>query len=234
MSNPLLSQTDLPQYKSIKPEHITPAVDHYIEHCQKQLDHLISVRTPTYTHLIDASHKILEPYNKAWAVVGHLKSVVSNDQLRDAYNENLPKVTEFFTNLSQNKEFYNAYKHIDKSQCRPDQAKALENALINFELSGVALEGKKRNRCKTIFSELSALRSKFSDAVLDATMAWTKSIDDVNILKGVPEGALGLLAQNAQQRGQEGHLLTLEFPSYLPIMLYAEDRELRKEICLPE
>lgn len=232
MNNPLLSFTDIPPFSSIKPEHITPAVDHFLTECQKQLDALFAVPSKNYVDLMEGSYKILEPFNRAWGAISHLKHVVSSDELREAYNNNLPKVTQFYTELSQNKNYYDAYKNISISDLRPDQAKALEHTLLDFELSGVALEGEARERSQKIMSRLSELNSQFSDAVLDATMSWTKHITDKQELKGLPESALALLAQNAQQREKDGYLLTLEFPSYLPIMQFAEDRELRKEVCL--
>jgi oligopeptidase A len=232
LSNPLLNITDLPPFTAIQPEHITPAVDHFLKQCRQELKELFSKKSNSYVELMEGSYKILEPFNRAWGAISHLKHVVSSDELREAYNSNLPKVTQFFTELSQNKSYYNAYKSILPSELRFDQARALEQTLLDFELSGVALEGEARERSQTIMSRLSELTSQFSDAVLDATMSWTKHITDKEVLKGLPESALALLAQNAQQREKDGYLLTLEFPSYLPIMLFAEDRNLRKEVCL--
>jgi len=232
LKNPLLDLSDLPNYAAITAEQVTPAIDELLKKARTDVHKLVESGLVSYAALMEAKYKILTPLNRAWGVVNHLKHVMSNESLREAYNVNLEKVTQFYTELSQDKGFYQALEKIDREKLRPDQRKALENELVDFELAGVGLEGEQRERSAIIFSKLSELGSAFSDAVLDATMAWTKTIVAVERLKGLPQSALDLLAQNAAQRGLEGYLLTLEFPSYLPIMTYCDDRELRKELSI--
>lgn len=232
MQNPLLERSDLPLYAQIKPEHVTPAIDLLLSRSREGFEEILKNSNANYVELVEKSYKLFEPLTQAWGAISHLNHVVNSDELRDAYNENLPKISNFFTELSQNKAYYELYKNIETQSLRPDQAKALENEILGFELSGVALEGAERDRCKELIAKLSELNSAFSDAVLDGTMAWTKNIKNKEELKGLPDSTLELLKQNAKQRDQENYLLTLEFPSYLPLMLYCDNRDLRKEVCI--
>jgi oligopeptidase A len=161
-----------------------------------------------------------------------MNSVVNSDELREAYNACLPKLSEYATEMGQNQGLYAAYKAVaedDKNLDEP-QRKALENALRDFHLSGVDLPADKKSRFKEISQELSKLTSKFEENLLDATNAWSKLITDEAELSGLPESALGLAQQIAEQRGEKGWMLTLDFPSYLPVMTYADNRELRREM----
>jgi len=165
--------------------------------------------------------------------VSHMNSVVNSDELRQAYNACLPKLSEYATEMGQNVRLFNAYETVAKSNEKldPAQRKLLKNALRDFHLSGVDLPEEKKARFKEISQQLSKLGSQFEENLLDATNAWSKLITDEKALAGLPESALGLARQTAQQRGeQKGWMLTLEFPSYLPVMTYADNRELRREL----
>jgi oligopeptidase A len=169
---------------------------------------------------------------RAWSPVSHLNSVMNSEALREAYNACLPKLSDYGTEMGQNERLYAAYKALaeDADALEPDQRKVLENALLDFHLSGVDLPAEKKARFKAISQELSALTSKYSDNVLDATNAWSKRIDDVAALAGLPDSAVELAAHTAEQRGGSGWLLTLDYPSFFPVMTYADNAALREEL----
>ncbi|MCB1879598.1 MAG: M3 family metallopeptidase, partial [Gammaproteobacteria bacterium] len=155
------------------------------------------------------------------------------DELRQVYNACLPKLSEYATEMGQNERLFNAYQAVAEGseELDPAQRKLLQNSLRDFHLSGVDLPAEKKARFKEISQQLSKLASQFEENLLDATNAWSKLITDQSELAGLPESALQLARQTAQQRGEpEGWMLTLEFPSYLPVMTYADNRELRREL----
>ncbi|MCB1904002.1 MAG: M3 family metallopeptidase, partial [Gammaproteobacteria bacterium] len=154
-------------------------------------------------------------------------------ELRQVYNACLPKLSEYATEMGQNERLFNAYQAVAEGseELDPAQRKLLQNSLRDFHLSGVDLPAEKKARFKEISQQLSKLASQFEENLLDATNAWSKLITDQSELAGLPESALQLARQTAQQRGEpEGWMLTLEFPSYLPVMTYADNRELRREL----
>ncbi len=170
--------------------------------------------------------------SRTWSPVSHMNSVVNGEQLRLAYNACLPKLSEYGTEMGQNRQLYAAYQAVADNDdgLNSVQHKVLENALHDFHLSGVDLATEEKARFKKISQALSSLTSRYGENILDATNAWSKLISDVTELKGLPESALGLARQTAEQRDKNGWLLTLEYPSYIPVMAYADNRELRREM----
>ncbi len=233
MTNPLLEMEGLPQFSKIKPEQVEPAVDQLLQHNRQEIQRLLDSQTHyTWENLVEPLELLEDRLNRAWSPVSHMNSVVNNDDLRAAYNACIPKLSEYGTEMGQNAGLCNAYKMIAEQQdsLNPAQQKALENALRDFHLSGVDLPEAEKQRFKEISQALSRLTTKFEENLLDATNAWSKLISDEADLAGLPESALGLARQTAAQREQDGWLLTLEFPSYLPVMTYANNRELRREV----
>jgi oligopeptidase A len=233
MDNPLLNLSGLPPFSKIKPEHVEPAIDHLLAEGRKQVAELIRQEAPfTWNNLVQPLEEQDDILGRAWSPVSHMNSVVNSDELREAYNACLPKLSEYATEMGQNAELCTAYKAVAENDDSLDEAqrKVLENALRDFHLSGVDLPADKKDRFKAISQELSKLTSKFEENLLDATNAWSKLITNEKELIGLPESALGLAKQTADQRGEKGWLLTLDFPSYLPVMTYADNRELRREM----
>ena len=235
MNNPLLEKTELPQFSKIKPEHVESAIDDLLSKARDVVKKSLQKNNDyTWGNLIEPIENIEDKLNKAWSPVSHLNSVVNSDELRDAYNACLPKLSEFSTEMGQNKELFNAYQQIAKSDSYSSldtaQQKIITNALRDFRLSGIDLNQEKQDRYKQISQELSSLSSKYEENVLDATNAWTKLITDEEVLAGLPETALTLAKETAQSQEKNGWMITLQFPSYLAVMTYAENRELRKEL----
>ena len=235
MTSPLLNIKDLADYPAIKPEHIEPALDELLEKARALTKKLLAENTEyTWENLIlplEISDNELE---RMWSPISHMNGVVNTPELRDAYTACLPKLSEYSTEMGQNKELFSALQQIqdnqDSSGLDSAQRKSLENSLKGFRLSGVDLPDDKKQRYAEISTKLSTLTSKYSDNVLDATNAWSKEISDVSQLKGLPETAIEQAEEAAKQRDLSGWLLTLDFPSYYAVMTYADSRELREEV----
>ncbi len=233
MNNPLLEMDGLPVFSQIKPDHVEPALDHLLSHNREQIEALLKGQQMfTWHNLVEPMERLDDRLSRAWSPVSHMNSVVNNEALRSAYNACLPKLSEYGTEMGQNAELFAAFKAIAEqpNDLNPVQRKVLDDALLDFHLSGVDLSADKKARFKEISQSLSTLTTKFEENLLDATNEWSKLITNETALAGMPESALALAQQTAEQRDQRGWLLTLEFPSYLPVMTYADNRELRREV----
>ena len=233
MSNPLIDFTGLPPFSQILPEHVEPAMDQVLAECRAGVDKLLSeVEKPGWANFIEPLEVMNERISRTWSPVSHMNAVVNSDELRDAYNACLPKISEFSTEMGQHEGLCQAYKDVleNEPDLDPAQRKLIENALRDFRLSGIDLPEDKKARYKEISQELSKLASQFQENVLDATNSWKKLITDEAALSGLPESAKGLARQTAQQAGEEGWMLTLDIPSVQPVLMYADDRELRREM----
>ncbi|MFI0459665.1 MAG: M3 family metallopeptidase, partial [Candidatus Thiodiazotropha endolucinida] len=230
--NALINMQGLPAFSSITPDMVEPAMDQLLQENRQTIQQLLSSQQEyTWENLVEPLEKAEDRLSRTWSPVSHMNAVVNNDELRAAYNAMLPKLSEYATEVGQNGQLCNAYKQVaGEAGLDRAQRKLLQNALLDFHLSGVDLEEDKKQRFKEISQELSQLTTKFEENLLDATNAWSKLITDESALQGLPESALALARQTAAQRDQEGWLLTLEYPSYLPVMTYADDRQLRREV----
>jgi len=234
MTNPLLEITELPQFSKIKAEHVVPAIEQLLDQARQTIATQLQNGAPyTWQSLVEPIEAAEDRLNKAWSPVSHMNAVINSDDMREAYNACLPKLSEYATETGQNLELYQAYKSIHDSaefaSLDRGQQKMINNALRDFHLSGVDLAADKQARYKEISQQLSKLASQFEENLMDATNAWQKVITDVEQLKGLPESALAQAKQSAEAEGKEGWLISLQFPSYLAVMTYADNRELRRE-----
>ena len=234
MKNSLLTHSQLPLFSQIKPEHIEPAIDQLLAEARETVEKkLTETKNYSWSNLVEPIDDAEDRLHKAWSPVSHMNSVVNSNELRDAYNACLPKLSEYATEMGQHERLFNAYRAIAASEeyqtLDSAQQKIIDNALRDFRLSGIDLDDKKKSRFKAISQELSRLASKFEENLLDATHAWSKLIEDPADLEGLPGTALNLASQSAQQQGNSGWLITLEIPSYLAVMTYADNRALREE-----
>lgn len=235
MNNPLLANNTLPLFSQIQPEHIEPAIDQLLTDARTAVATALQANTIyTWQNLVEPIENAEDRLNRAWSPVSHLNSVCNSDALRDAYNACLPKLSEYATEMGQNEPLFNAYQAIAASSIYATldaaQQKTIQNALRDFKLSGIGLDAAKQNRYKEISLELSKLASKYEENVLDATNAWSKLITNAEELKGLTDSALASAKQAATETEQDGWLITLQFPSYLAVMTYADNRNLRREL----
>jgi len=235
MSNPLLSFTDLPPFSQIKPEHVKPAVEQAIADCRAKIEQVLAGNTePTWDNVVAPIEEVDDRLSRIWSPISHMNSVVNSDELRDAYESCLPLLSEYGTWVGQHKGLFEAYKSLKASEAfvalTQAQKKTITDSLRDFELSGIGLPADEQHRYGEISKRMSELGSKFSNNVLDATMGWTKHISDEKQLAGMPESALAAAKAAAEAKELDGYLLTLDIPSYLPVMTYCDNQDLRKEL----
>lgn len=231
--NPLLDFSSLPRFGDINPEHIAPALDQLLTDGRALNEQLVADKAiPTWHNfmqpLIDADERL----SRLWGQISHLNSVMNATLLREAYNTNLPKVTQYCTELAQNfalfKKVADIHTSPEFSSLSEARQRIIENQLRDFRLGGAALEEEKKTRFMAIREELSALCARFSDNVLDATNDFTWLVEDEKDLSGIPVDERQVAAEAAQEIGKSGWLFTLKAPSYGPLMQYADNRALRK------
>ena len=230
MTNALLESSSLPQFDRITPADVGPAINTLIERAQAALE---TVTAPDFPAEWNAIAKVLdvatEKLGTAWSAVSHLSSVADSPELRAAYNEALPTITEFWTNLGADERLYAKYKAIDVNTLTAEQKKAHANALRSFVLSGAELQGADRERFAKIQERSAELGQKFSENTLDATDGWAYYATQEE-LDGVPADVQQAAKAAAQADGKEGYKLTLKIPSYLPVMQFAHSSALREKV----
>lgn len=241
LTNPLLSDEPLPPFERIQPEHVVPAVETLINEGREHLKALFAgLSKPDWETLVAPLEAEDDRLERAFAPVSHLNAVANTPELRDAYTQSIALLTEYSTEVSQNRELYEAYKALADSDAFAKldnpKRKIVDNAIRDFQLGGVALEGEAKQRYGEIAKRLSELSTTFSNNVLDSTGAWYLHFETESALAGLPESALAQAKQAGQQKKNDageplgGYVVTLDFPSYLAVMMYADDRSLREKM----
>ena len=233
--NPLLDFSDLPAFDRIEPAHIAPALDVLLADARAALERAVDpALPPTWDNVVVPLEDATEKLGRAWGVVGHLNSVADSAPLREAYNANLPRVTQFWTELAQDTRLFERYKSLradaEFDRLGPARRRIIENALRDFRLGGAELVSPARERFAEIQDRSAALAQKFSENVLDGTNAFELIVESADALAGMPADAIEAARASAEQAGKEGYRITLQFPSYLPVMQYARDRGLRETL----
>jgi len=232
-SNPLLAPIDsLIDYATVQPAHIEPAIDQLLATARSAIEHAADPALPaTWEAVVAPADTASAVLWRAWSVAGHLNAVVNTAELREAYNAALPKVTAFSTWVGLHVGLYAQYQRLaespDFAQWPQVRRRVVELALRDFRLSGVQLEGEARERYAALSEREAEVSQKFSENVLDAIDAFTLDLPDASRLTGVPQDVQDAAREAAQAAGVEGWRLSLKMPCYLPVMQYAEDRELR-------
>lgn len=234
-ANPLLDLSGLPKFDRIQPDHITPAIDHLLSNGRSIVKKLeASAESPDWENFVLPLEDMEEQISRAWSQVSHMNAVVNSPGLREAYNENLPKLTAFYADLSQNECLYEKFRSLRESpayqKLSAAQRKIIDNELRDFRLGGAELPDDKKTRFKQIQEELSKLSARFEENLLDTTNAYFRIVEDRDALKGIPEDILQAAEDAAKADGKSGWKFTLHFPSYMPALQYAENRALREEL----
>jgi oligopeptidase A len=233
--NPLLDFTGLPRFAAINSEHITPAVERLLAENRACVDELARAETPaTWADFVAPLADANERLARAWGVVGHLHGVLDSPELRAAYNANQPKIVQYYTELGQNLSLFEKYKALKASPefatLVPAQRRIVDNEIRDFRLSGAELSPEKKQRFAAISEELAQLATKFSENLLDATNAFSLFVEDQDQLAGIPADTLETARAAADKEGKSGWKFTLQAPSYVPFMQYAEARALREQM----
>lgn len=240
-SNPLLKDFDFPPFDVVRAEDVVPGVRELLGRLEVDLAELERSVRPTWPDLVEPLEKIVDRLQVVWGIVNHLKAVKDSPELRAAIEEVQPDKVKFQLRLGQSKPIFNAFKAIKESSSwstlNDANKRIVENQIKEAVLNGVALEDSKREQFNKIEQEIEKLSQKFSENVLDATKKFEKLITDKKEIEGLPPSALGLAAQTAVSKGHENAtaengpwIITLDAPSFLPVMQHAKNRALREEV----
>ncbi|MCF3127135.1 M3 family metallopeptidase [Acinetobacter soli] len=225
----------VPQFDQIQLDTLKQDIEKNIQAGQRFLDQLDTPPSDFAAQhaLVQQLDQLENAMSESWGVLSHLNAVMNNAQTREVYQALLPSLSEYYTQLGQHTALYQSYQQLhDSSQFSSLSAaeqSAIRLALRDFKLSGVALEGANKARYAEISARLSQLSSDFSNHVLDATQAYFKPLSEEELI-GLPQSSIELLKQYGQQRELNQPVATLDFPAYLAIMTYAENRELRETL----
>ncbi|MER0169708.1 MAG: M3 family peptidase [Nitrosomonas sp.] len=235
MSNPLLDFSGLPRFAEINNEHIKPAIETLLKENRAVIDKVrADDKAPTWKTFVQPMTDANERLSRAWGQVSHLNAVMNTPELRETYNANLPLITQFYAELSQDVRLFEKFKQLRASvefdQLTPARKRIIDNELRDFRLGGAELPAEKKQRFLQIQEELSKLTSTFSDNLLDATNAYSLLISDAEKVAGIPDDVLQSAQQSAAADGKTGWKFTLHMPSYLPVLQYADNRDLREQM----
>ena len=233
--NPLLDFSGLPRFADIRTEHIEEAVRQLLADGRSVIDSVSQNQAaPTWDNFIQPVDDANERISRAWGQVSHLNAVMNNPALREVYNACLPVITQYFGELEQNEVLFGKCRQLRQGQgfdsLNPPRKKIIENRLRDFRLGGAELAADGKARFLEIQEELSALSSRFSDNLLDATNGFSLHVDHPDMLAGIPEDVVGVARSLAEKENLPGWTFTLHAPSYLPVMQYADDRALREKM----
>ncbi len=236
MNNPLLNFTDLPKFGLIQADHVIPALQSVLAQAREELVGLATVEQPNWQNFAAPLEAIDERIDRVWSPVNHLNSVQDSPELRAAYADAEPLLTQYHIEVGQNTELFEQYKKIQShpsfANLNVAQQKVVNNNIRDFRLSGAELNAFDKARFAKIRQRLAELSTQFERNVLDATQAFKKHFVDATALAGLPASALAMAQQFAQEEGLEGYVLTLQIPAYLAVMQHAQERQLRKEFYL--
>ncbi|MCE3045194.1 M3 family metallopeptidase [Legionella sp. 16cNR16C] len=224
-----MSKVKLPSFKSIDPEHFANDLGDMLQNNLERINTLLQQETAfTWENLIEPLDEMEDELERFWSPLSHLHAVVNSPELRACYKDCLPKLSAYQSAIGQNQALYEAVRSLDVTHMDDVQKKLHEDMLQGFELSGVALSPEDKQEFENIQARVSELSNQFENNVLDAGQAFTMHVTDEAKLKGLPEHAILTAKELAEEKQLPGWVLNLEFPCYLAVITYADDRELRE------
>ena len=234
-SNPLLDFSGLPRFGEIQPAHVTPAIDQLLAEARDTVKQVTAPDAAAgWESVVEPLDDAIDRLGRSWGALSHMHAVVDTPELREQYNNNLPKLTAFWTELSQNETLYTKFKTLraapDFDQWPSERCKVVDNELRDFRLGGAELTQERKDRFKQVREREAQVSARFAENVLDATNAFALYISDAGTLDGVPHDSLQMLAEAAQAEGRSGYKISLQYPSYSAIVDYADDRALRQQL----
>jgi oligopeptidase A len=233
VNNPLLQIDSLPDFRRIEAAHARPALEKVLSENRARLAELTVQSNPTFASLVVPVEELSYRLSRVWSPIGHLNAVANSAAMREAYNECVPLLTAYTSELGQNAALSAAYAHVlrhEGDRLDPTQIKLVENALRDFRLAGVDLPAERKTRYREVMQRLAQLGTKFSENVLDAGRAYTRAVTDGAELAGLPSNAIDRAAADAREANQPGWLFKLDQPTYMTVMTSAESERLRRDI----
>ncbi len=240
MQNPFLQKDFHVRWSTLTADHIEADISKALIDAQAAVDNVAArsadaAETLTYANTIAALDDGLETLNHAWGLVSHLDSVNNSPELRDAHNAILPKVTEFFSSIPLNEPLWKTLKAFGQStateQLSATKQRYIHETLADFREQGADLPPEKKARAAEVQKRLAEITQQYSEHSLDATNAWEKIITDEAELAGLPASAIAAAKQNAAEKGHDSAWrFTLQAPSLIPVLTYANSDSLRQEL----
>jgi oligopeptidase A len=231
-ANPLDNTTDLPDYGAIRAAHAVPALSAELTRCRKLLADLLAQPAPTFATLVEPVERMHHRLARLFAPISHLNAVANSEELREAYNVCLPMLADYHAEVGQNDALYRAYEAIQKAEgprLDGQRQRVLAYALREFRLAGVHLPPAEKSRYRELMQELATLQSRFEENVLDATQAYVRPVADESELEGLPAHVIARARDTAASRGEHGHTLQLDYPTYAAVMNHAHSAKLRRD-----
>ena len=239
--NPLLEDAAYPAFDRIGAEHVAPAIRQILDDLDAELADLEARAQPTWEGLVEPLERLGDRLRVTWGIVGHLMGVKNSEDLRAAYEDMQPAVVQFSMRLGQSQAVYRGLQGLRNGaawqDCDATQRRIVEVLLRDAELSGVGLQGEKRERFNAIQQELAELGTRFSNNVLDATKAFALTLEEPQDVAGLPASLRQVAAQAAREAGspdasaEEGPWrITLDYPSFMPFMAHSRRRDYREQL----
>lgn len=232
MDNPLLAKDELPHFDKINPSHFKPAIEELVSSYKELLAKVLKEKN---IHWEDTIQLLDEEYSKldfAWNIINHLNAVQNKKDVRAAYEEVLPMMSNFGTEISQNKELYKLYSNLEKNGSfdfySVPQKTSIHHAIRDFKLAGVDLPDEQKDKLKEINKKLSGLSNAFEKNIIDSTLAFKHYIEDESKISDLPDHARALGEAKAKEAKKDGWILTLDASCYIAVMSYSKDREMRE------
>ena len=229
--NPLLAGSTLPAFDAIRPEHVEAGIRQLLEESRERVHQIEQAEPATFRTVVEPLEELGHRLSRSWSPVGHLNGVMNNEALREQYNACLPLLSAYGTDLSQNEKLFRAYEKVRKAEAASldaEQLAVVDHALLDFRLSGIALDGAKKERFKEVMLELSTLAAKFEENVLDSTNAFTHEVSSAEELAGLNAMIVAAARERAVAAGKTGWLLGLDQPTYVAVVTDARSPDLRK------
>lgn len=236
--NPLLSPFDTAPFSKIKNEHFKPAFLKAMKNARAEIDTITAnTETPTFENTIEALEFSGQQLDRVSSVFFNLNSAETNEEIQKIAQEVSPLLSEFGNDITLNEELFkrikSVYEQKETLNLSAEQNTLLDKRYKSFSRNGANLSEAKKTRLREIDAEASKLKLKFGENILAETNKYQKHITNEADLEGLPEGAKEAAAQLAKSKGKDsGWMITLDYPSYIPFMKYAKNRELRKELSL--
>ena len=237
MNNPLLEKFDLAPFSRIKNEHFLPAFKTLINETKVEIEKIVeNTDKPSYRNTIEALEFAGQQLDRVSSIFFNLNSAETNEEIQKIAQDVSPLLTEFSNDITLNHKLFEKIKVVYNNKknliLTPEEEMLLNNKYKSFSRNGANLNKENKEKLRKIDTELSSLKLKFGENVLAESNSYELHLTSEKDLQGLPESAIDAAHLLAKEKGKDGWLITLAYPSYIPFMKYATNRNLRKELAL--